>query len=340
MTSPSEKLKIFISWSGDLASSVTAVLRDWLPLMFDGIELWASMVDIEAGARWEVDLFKELDSTGFGIIIVTRANQSAPWLNFEAGALSKRFNGENSKVAPLLVDMTSPAQITSPIKQFQAGILNKEGVARLVKSIAKSLGSDPATADRRFQSMWPVLEEKLEKVLSNISEEHAKAKRPDSDMLEEILVGIRELRRARVPDQWAGSISRETLDAREQAVDHMIRHIFGGNRVQLSSVLVTTTIDGVMHINVQTTDDPQSDKVRIATDEVIALGGPYQINVQPITAEDISHRQRFEDLQRKTIDPMLGQIVPPTETETETQNIAENADAEAGGGYDEAPNAG
>jgi hypothetical protein len=44
-------LKIFISWSGDLAREVTKVLRSWLPKMFDHIDPWASEVDIDAGLR-------------------------------------------------------------------------------------------------------------------------------------------------------------------------------------------------------------------------------------------------------------------------------------------------
>jgi hypothetical protein len=119
---PEDKRKIFISWSGDLAREVTLVLHGWLPEMFDGIKPWMSAEDIDAGARGLEEIGEQLDSTSFGIIVVTQANQNAPWLNFEAGALSKRFGPRDARtrVAPLLVDLSSAGQIVGPIKQFQA----------------------------------------------------------------------------------------------------------------------------------------------------------------------------------------------------------------------------
>src|SRR4051812_2549416 len=84
-------LKIFISWSGDLAREITKVLRDWLPKMFDHIDPWASEVDIDAGMRGLDVIQDRLNASSFGIIVVTTENMNKPWLNFEAGALSKRL---------------------------------------------------------------------------------------------------------------------------------------------------------------------------------------------------------------------------------------------------------
>jgi hypothetical protein len=87
-----QDLKIFISWSGDLAREITKVLRDWLPKMFDHIDPWASEVDIDAGMRGLDVIQDRLNASSFGIIVVTTENMNKPWLNFEAGALSKRLS--------------------------------------------------------------------------------------------------------------------------------------------------------------------------------------------------------------------------------------------------------
>jgi hypothetical protein len=46
--------------------------------------------NIDGGARWNDALAKALEETDFGIVCVTCANQAAPWLNFEAGAVAKK----------------------------------------------------------------------------------------------------------------------------------------------------------------------------------------------------------------------------------------------------------
>ena len=44
-------------------------------------------------------------------------NQSAPWLNFEAGALAKKL--ESSRVVPLAINL-KPSEVQQPLGQFQA----------------------------------------------------------------------------------------------------------------------------------------------------------------------------------------------------------------------------
>jgi len=61
---------------------------------------------------------------------VTRANQHAPWLIFEAGALAKSVN--EGRVVPLCIDLKS-AEVTGPLSGFQGRALDRDAVKRLVK---------------------------------------------------------------------------------------------------------------------------------------------------------------------------------------------------------------
>jgi hypothetical protein len=81
-------MKVFISWSGQKSRDVASALRDWLPLVINSVEPFMSSRDISAGARWQVEIARQLDTTDFGIVCVTRENQASKWLNFEAGALA------------------------------------------------------------------------------------------------------------------------------------------------------------------------------------------------------------------------------------------------------------
>jgi hypothetical protein len=64
---------------------------------------WMSDNNIDGGARWNDKIAKALEETDFGIVCVTRENQSSAWLNFEAGAVAKKVG--QARVIPLLIDL-------------------------------------------------------------------------------------------------------------------------------------------------------------------------------------------------------------------------------------------
>src|SRR5262245_20899010 len=110
-------MKVFISWSGNTSHAIALVLRDWLPSVLQSIEPFVSSEDTEKGARWATEIAQRLSDTLFGILCVTGENLSSPWLNFEAGALSKSL--DKSKVSPFLVGLR-PVDLVGPLSQFQA----------------------------------------------------------------------------------------------------------------------------------------------------------------------------------------------------------------------------
>ena len=95
-------MKVFLSWSGDRSATVAKALKDYLPDMIQEIKPWMSRADIRAGARWSGEVQAELSECRFGIICLTRDNQTAPWILFEAGALAKTIEG--TFVCPYLIN--------------------------------------------------------------------------------------------------------------------------------------------------------------------------------------------------------------------------------------------
>ncbi len=87
-------MKVFISWSGERSKAVAQAWHDWLPNVIQAVEPWMSETDIAKGARWGMDMARELDETRVGIICLTPENLNAPWILFEAGALSKTLEEE------------------------------------------------------------------------------------------------------------------------------------------------------------------------------------------------------------------------------------------------------
>lgn len=188
-----DDLKIFISWSGDLSKSVTRVIRSWLPKLFDRIDPWMSDVDIQAGTRGLQLIEDRLNESAFGIIVVTTENQHKTWLNFEAGALSKRFEGGSGRVVPILVNFDDFYQIDGPIRQFQGVMLDKDGMRELLQSISNIAESDWPMIEARFEWSWAEFDKAIQKSLSDAGTQPPAPDVTEADLLHDILGRLKSI---------------------------------------------------------------------------------------------------------------------------------------------------
>lgn len=214
-------MKVFLSWSGHKSHQVALVLRDWLPSVIQSITPYVSSEDIDKGARWSTDIAKELEDSTFGLLCVTKENLEAPWLLFEAGALSKMM--DKSYVCPFIFDLKR-AEVKGPILQFQSTIFEKEDVKKLVLTLNKACGASALKEDlltKAFEVWWPSLFENLESIKQEEnpeSEENSNEKSFNSEMLEEILELSRTNQKllrspeALLPPEYFEFIYREKLD--------------------------------------------------------------------------------------------------------------------------------
>jgi hypothetical protein len=180
-------MKIFISWSGQLSKNLAEVFRQWLPGVIQAVKPYYSPDDISKGSRWNTEISQELDSSKVGIICLTKENLEAPWIMFEAGALSK--NIDKSKLCPILFEV-EPSEIEGPLVQFQAAKFSKDEIRKLMKMINSELGENslaPDVLDNVLEMWWPILKEKVDKVLKDTIIDKKKTSRSERDILEEIL---------------------------------------------------------------------------------------------------------------------------------------------------------
>jgi hypothetical protein len=190
-------MKVFLSWSGELSHKVALALRDWLPSVLQFVAPYVSSEDIDKGARWSTDIAKELEASAYGVLCVTKSNLDAPWLTFEAGALSKAL--EKSRVSPILFGVKR-SEIQGPILQFQSTVIEKDDLFKLVSSINRTGGKEEQLDEERlkkvFEVWWPELNSQFE-LLSKHSDSAAGHKTkppvapPDHAILEELLDLVR-----------------------------------------------------------------------------------------------------------------------------------------------------
>lgn len=195
-------MRIFISWSGVTSKKLAEVIRQWIPGVIQAARPYYSPDDISKGSRWSSEISKELDSSKIGIICLTKDNLQAPWIMFEAGALSK--NIEISKVCPVLFGI-EPSDIQGPLVQFQAAKFSKEEIKKVIRMVNSEVGDNallPDVMENVFEMWWPKLLESVETILKEDIIENNSNLRTDRDILEEVL-----------------ELTRATYITKERAVD-------------------------------------------------------------------------------------------------------------------------
>lgn len=188
----SDKLRVFLSWSMQRSESVAQAFRDWLPSVLQNVRPYYTPDDIGKGSRWASEIRGELESSDFGIIFLTPENLTSPWILFEAGALSEL---EKSKVAPLLLGV-EPTDVSGPLAQLQLTKFNKDECFKLIKALNRALESralEPSVLTNVFDKWWPDLDEKVKLAMQIHVPTHGTAKRPERELLEEVLERVRAI---------------------------------------------------------------------------------------------------------------------------------------------------
>jgi hypothetical protein len=190
-------MKVFISWSGARSRIVAEALRSWLPDIINAVEPFVSELDIDKGAVGTEVIGRQLKDSAFGIVCLTRDNQTRPWINYEAGALSKTVGDDDARVATVLIDIDGPAGVTGPLSAFQATQLHhREAIKQLVASIAKTAGDGRSREklDRLVDRLWDSLASQVtQEILDASGEASAVPTRQPEDMFAEILTLVRQL---------------------------------------------------------------------------------------------------------------------------------------------------
>jgi TIR domain len=117
-------MRVFISWSGAASRMVALGLHNWLPLVIQSVQAFMSEEDTDKGTRWFGEVSEQLAKTDFGIVCLTPENVKAPWVHFEAGALSKSLG--RSRVAPFLIGI-APSALDGPLAPIPGDLIRQGG---------------------------------------------------------------------------------------------------------------------------------------------------------------------------------------------------------------------
>lgn len=220
-------MKIFISWSGERSEALAKALHTKLPALLQYVNPWLSQSDIESGKRWNSEIFKELENCKLGIICITSENLNAPWILFEAGALSKSI--DSSRVIPFLLDL-DVKDLSGPLSHFQAIKADSDGIKKLMTDL-NSIADSPLTASV-LETILQGQISSLEKAITEIPKKTTTAKhnRSQGDILEELVSSVRnvEMRVRDVMDDDVTIRARKRSRFHPMMIHEMMRHVSKG----------------------------------------------------------------------------------------------------------------
>jgi hypothetical protein len=201
-------MDVFMSWSGDYSRAIAEALSLWLPNVVQQINPIFSQ-ELEKGARSIEEINSALEGTRFGIICLTPDNLQSPWIHYEAGALAKT---KDARIWTVLRGLDY-ADVAQPLAQFQHTVTRKDDMSRLIRTINASL-PQPVAENRIVSAIdkwWADLETKLLQIDSELGPRARNKKniRDNSDVLNEILTTVREIRRSQpVPTSRLASLPK------------------------------------------------------------------------------------------------------------------------------------
>lgn len=174
-------MRVFLSWSGERSHQLAQALRDWLPMIVQRLSPYISS-EIEKGTRWSSDIARELEQCSYGISCVTAENKEAPWLLFEAGALSKSIS--DGRVAPILFCVDHADIQKNPLSQFQLTRFDQGELKNLVVDINGYLGEgkvEERVVDQLFEALWPRLEAQVNSIIRSAGAVASRPARQEED---------------------------------------------------------------------------------------------------------------------------------------------------------------
>ncbi len=123
-----------------------------------------STEDIPKGHRWTTEISEALEGCDYCIVCLTPEAVRQPWVNFEAGAISKEI--KKARVSPLLFGISPRDLDDLPLKMFQCTEFNKNDMRKLLRSINSASDSpvDKNGLAKDFAETWNGIREEAKRL--------------------------------------------------------------------------------------------------------------------------------------------------------------------------------
>ena len=161
-------MNLFICWSGRRGKSVAEQMAAWLQSVFGDRVVPKVSVGIDKGVAWRDELMAFVSESAAGLLCITREALGSPWVNYEAGMLSRSLGPAGASAASgagriyTLLLGVSASELSGPLAAFQSSDASDErDVRRLVDSLGRTLAPTGTHGSVSVDDRWRKLAEEL-----------------------------------------------------------------------------------------------------------------------------------------------------------------------------------
>lgn len=267
------KPKIFISWCNDannVGKQIGGLFNTFVSNVFGGrVDVYYSP---DSNGVWQVELLSALQSSTFGIFIMTPESMDSPWMSFEFGSIflrraNDKFDNVKRFILPVCfsehIDKSNAVFQLNQIKQFE-----RKNIVAFLEKIKETQGfpkDDDFSLLNSIDTHWSALQNGVDAVLKEIKGKPAYVR--NYKLREELVKKEDEITRLSVQ-------RKETENADIEKLRQQIEALTAQNKslVSLNNEL-TSKLNRGEHNSRQSSPISTDDLSRFLTDNMVLVDG-------------------------------------------------------------------
>jgi hypothetical protein len=160
----SDKINVFIGWSGPTGRKIAKALTKWLPIFIDSVDPFYSDKTEKGKVGFNKITQRCIDSD-IGIFCLTPDIKNPSWIHFEAGIIFK--SPDDPCVYPVLFGRPENNK-DSPLSEIQHTLFKKDDFLQLLEAINNKGKNSKITEDdlkATFKTNWPNFKSSIDKII-------------------------------------------------------------------------------------------------------------------------------------------------------------------------------
>ena len=163
MSKESQKLVVFISFSGEQSERLGNWLVSWIQKLFPEVTVYFSNQYPSGGGGPYIDHIRDyMAEASAAAFCVTAENVNSNWINYELGLASASPNLKSILIITLGI---KPSDLPTPASLYHVAQFSKPVIEQFLTAIAKSARYDVPLFHRQFESAWPQMEDEAQRFI-------------------------------------------------------------------------------------------------------------------------------------------------------------------------------
>jgi hypothetical protein len=164
MSDESQRLVVFISFSGERSEQLGNWLVSWIQKLLPEVTVYFSNQYPSAGGGPYIDHIHDyMSEASMAVFCVTAENMNSNWINYELGLASASPKSKSG--IRILTIGVKPSDLSKPASLYYAAQFSNAEIEQLLTLMAERSNYDVTSFKRTFKSKWRRMESEAQRFL-------------------------------------------------------------------------------------------------------------------------------------------------------------------------------